>query len=235
MRSGSGRGSGSGNSYLVGMSPVCPPASPPCAHIKSAPAWQALWTCWEGTQSAGESAVPSCSFLGHLCLSQSPRLVSGCTYLGMPDHILLVLSSAHIGSYIYSFTSMRQGETHHVQHACLVQLLNRPDGRYADGRDEELGAALNDDVDELGELAFGVVVLLCITRVSPCSSSPCCPPGFLFLLRPERGDERRNQLTLVFRAPPPTCGSSKSTPKGAAGSRRRARVSASRPRSWSGV
>lgn len=30
---------------LVGISPVWPPASPPCAQIRSAPTWQALWTC----------------------------------------------------------------------------------------------------------------------------------------------------------------------------------------------
>jgi hypothetical protein len=46
----------------------------------------------------------------------------------------------------------------HVDDAVLVQLLNDVLRGDADGRDEELGAGLDDDVDQLVELALGVVV-----------------------------------------------------------------------------
>jgi hypothetical protein len=39
-----------------------------------------------------------------------------------------------------------------------VQLVDDSPGRDADGGDEELGAGLDDDVDELAQLALGVVV-----------------------------------------------------------------------------
>jgi hypothetical protein len=39
-----------------------------------------------------------------------------------------------------------------------MQLLNDLSWGYTDGRDEELGAGLDDDVDELGKLALGVIV-----------------------------------------------------------------------------
>jgi len=46
----------------------------------------------------------------------------------------------------------------HVQDAGLVQPLDDVLGGHADGGDKELGAAVDDDGDELVELAFGVVV-----------------------------------------------------------------------------
>jgi hypothetical protein len=40
-----------------------------------------------------------------------------------------------------------------------VQLVDGPNGGNTDSADEELGLLLNDDVEELRELALGVVVL----------------------------------------------------------------------------
>jgi hypothetical protein len=47
----------------------------------------------------------------------------------------------------------------HVGDAGGVQLVDRPARRHADGRDEELGARLNDNVNQLGQFAFGVVAV----------------------------------------------------------------------------
>jgi hypothetical protein len=46
----------------------------------------------------------------------------------------------------------------HVQDAMGVQLVDDGLGRHSDGRHEELGAGLDDDVDELAQLALCVVV-----------------------------------------------------------------------------
>jgi hypothetical protein len=41
----------------------------------------------------------------------------------------------------------------------LVELVDGPLGGNTDGADEELGTLLDDDVDELVELALGVVIV----------------------------------------------------------------------------
>jgi len=46
----------------------------------------------------------------------------------------------------------------HVEDASAVEAVNDVLGRDADGRDEHLGAGVDDDADELVELALGVVV-----------------------------------------------------------------------------
>jgi hypothetical protein len=46
----------------------------------------------------------------------------------------------------------------HVQDASLVQLLDDGLGGHPDGANEQLGAGVDDDVDELVQLALGVVV-----------------------------------------------------------------------------
>ncbi len=51
----------------------------------------------------------------------------------------------------------------HDEDAGFVELLYCPLRRHADGADEELGLLLDDDVDELGELTFGVIVLYMYT------------------------------------------------------------------------
>jgi hypothetical protein len=40
----------------------------------------------------------------------------------------------------------------------LVELLDDVLGGYTDGADEELGARVNDDINELVELALGIIV-----------------------------------------------------------------------------
>ena len=47
----------------------------------------------------------------------------------------------------------------HDGDACGVELVHGPLGRDTDGADEELGLLLDDDVDELGQLALGVIIL----------------------------------------------------------------------------
>ena len=47
----------------------------------------------------------------------------------------------------------------HNGDARRVELVNGPLGRDADCADEELGLLLDDDVDELGQLALGVIIL----------------------------------------------------------------------------
>lgn len=55
----------------------------------------------------------------------------------------------------------------HVQDTGLLELLDDVLGGDTDGRDEELGAGLDDNVDELIELALGVIV----AAEKPCVSS----------------------------------------------------------------
>lgn len=61
-----------------------------------------------------------------------------------------------VEGFLYVF-----GVAHHVHDgdAGFVQLVDGPHWGNTDGTDEELGLLLNDDVEELGELALGVVVL----------------------------------------------------------------------------
>lgn len=48
----------------------------------------------------------------------------------------------------------------HVEDSVLVQAVNDVLGRHTDGRDEKLGALGNDDVNQLIELALGVIVAM---------------------------------------------------------------------------
>jgi hypothetical protein len=88
---------------------------------------------------------------------------------------------------------LRVADHVHVQDAVRVQLVDDRLGGHADGGHEQLGAGLDDDVNQLAQLALGVVVA---------------------------GDvsfdwDRGATSYLVRRALPPTCGSSRSTPNGA--------------------
>lgn len=46
----------------------------------------------------------------------------------------------------------------HVENASLVELLNNVLGGHTDSTDEEFGATLDDDINELVELSLGVVM-----------------------------------------------------------------------------
>jgi hypothetical protein len=53
-----------------------------------------------------------------------------------------------------------RGRTYvHDQNSCFVQLLNHPFGGHTNGADKELRFLFDDDVNQLGELPLGVVVL----------------------------------------------------------------------------
>ena len=89
----------------------------------------------------------------------------------------------------------------HVEDSVAVEAVDNGSGRNTDSRDKELSAALNDDVDKLVQLSLGVVVAK-IGKKNPISAY-------------DLSHHSAMQTHLVFRALPPTCGSKRSTPKGA--------------------
>lgn len=105
----------------------------------------------------------------------------------------------------------------HIEDAMRVQLVDDLLWWDADGGDEELSAGVDDDVDQFAELALGVVVAASTTLVAAF-------PVLVLI-----------SSYLVFRALPPTCGSSRSTPNGAFLSLRSAFNSAICSLSMSGV
>lgn len=86
----------------------------------------------------------------------------------------------------------------HVEDAVGVELVDDSLWWDTDGGDEELGARLDNDIDELVELTLGVIVA----------------EGMLVIVVPRYGVDK-GRTHLVLRALPPTCGRSKSTPNGA--------------------
>lgn len=104
----------------------------------------------------------------------------------------------------------------HVEDAVLVEAFDDVLGGNTDGGDEQLGARVDDDVDELVELALCVVV----------ASSALA--GVMWAVQTRR-------TYLVLRALPPTWGRRRSTPKGALLSFRYPFSSAICSRSMSGV
>lgn len=85
----------------------------------------------------------------------------------------------------------------HDEDPCLVELVNSPLRRNANGADKELRLLFDDNVNELRELALGVIVL----QSSSISVHHRTAPG--------------TELTLVLRALPPIWGMRRSTPNGA--------------------
>jgi hypothetical protein len=72
---------------------------------------------------------------------------------------LAALGADHVDAEVEALLDVLGVADHvHVEDAGRVQFLDDGFGRNADGADEELGAAVDDDVDELVELALGVVV-----------------------------------------------------------------------------
>jgi hypothetical protein len=76
-----------------------------------------------------------------------------------------------------------------------VKLLDNFLGRNTDGGDEEFGTRVDDDVDQLVQLALGVVIAI------TCQYNIISRPTMI--------------TNLVLRALPPTWGSNKSIPNGA--------------------
>ncbi|UKZ60312.1 uncharacterized protein TrAtP1_001592 [Trichoderma atroviride] len=74
---------------------------------------------------------------------------------------LTALGADDVGADVEALLDVLDVANHvHVQDAGLVQLLDDGLGRHADGTDEQLGAGLDDDVDEAIELTLGVVVAI---------------------------------------------------------------------------
>jgi hypothetical protein len=72
---------------------------------------------------------------------------------------LAALCADHVDAEVEAFLDVLGVPDHvHVEDAGFVQFLDNGFGRDADGADEELGARVDDDVDELVQLALCVVV-----------------------------------------------------------------------------
>lgn len=70
--------------------------------------------------------------------------------LWVTDHVHLDKLAWHMEKFVSWRT--------YVKDAVLVELLNNGAGRNTDSADEELGARVDDDVDELVKLALCVVI-----------------------------------------------------------------------------
>lgn len=69
------------------------------------------------------------------------------------------LSANDIGASIKGLRDVLGVANHvHVENASFVEFLDHGLGSNTDGADEQLGTALDDDVDEFVELALGVVI-----------------------------------------------------------------------------
>lgn len=74
---------------------------------------------------------------------------------------LTALGADDVGADVQALLDVLDVADHvHVQDAGLVQPLDGGLGGHADGADEQLGAGLDDDVDEGIELALGVVIAI---------------------------------------------------------------------------
>jgi hypothetical protein len=91
----------------------------------------------------------------------------------------------------------------HAEDTGTVELLDNGLGGNTDSRDEQASLLGDDDIDELAELALGVVVAVKKHVVS------------LMLIPKGRGSAIGQSSYLVLRALPPTWGRRRSTPKGA--------------------
>jgi hypothetical protein len=77
----------------------------------------------------------------------------------------------------------------HVENSIFVKFIDNGLGRNTDGRDEELSAALNDDVDKFVKLALCVIVTLTVSRHAT-------------IMLPNSKNDRKTYF--VLRALPPT-------------------------------
>ena len=69
------------------------------------------------------------------------------------------LGADQVGADVETFLHVLRVPDHvHVEHAGFVETLDHVLGWDADGGDEEFGAAVDDDADEVVEFALGVVV-----------------------------------------------------------------------------
>jgi hypothetical protein len=83
----------------------------------------------------------------------------GCGYISSVASTLTTLCADHVDTEVEALLDVLGVSDHvHVQDAVLVELLDDVLGGYTDGADEELGARVNDDINELVELALGIIV-----------------------------------------------------------------------------
>lgn len=79
---------------------------------------------------------------------------------------LTALCADHVDANVETLLDVLGMSDHvHVENAMLVELVDDGLGWHTDGRDEQLCARLDDDIDELTELALCVVVAL--KRIRP--------------------------------------------------------------------
>lgn len=102
---------------------------------------------------AGQRALVTLDQLGHSGNEDSGGDIAGVTTA------LTTLGADDINADVESLLDVLGVTDHvHANDAGAVELLDDSLGGNTDGGDEELGAALDDDVDELVKLALGVVV-----------------------------------------------------------------------------
>lgn len=102
---------------------------------------------------AGEGALVTLHQLSHGRNEDCCRDIAGVTTT------FATLSADNINANVQAFLDVLRMTDHvHVQHARLVKFFHHCLGRNANGRDEKLRSALDNDVDQLVELALGVVV-----------------------------------------------------------------------------
>ncbi len=72
---------------------------------------------------------------------------------------LAALGADHVDADVEAFLHVLGVPDHvHVEDAGFVEAVDDVEGGHADGGDEEFGAGIDDDGDEVVEFAFGVVV-----------------------------------------------------------------------------
>jgi hypothetical protein len=117
---------------------------------------------------------------------------------------LTTLGADDINANIQSLLDVLGVSDHvHAEDAGTVELLDNGLGGNTDGGDEKASLLLDNDIDELTELALGVIVAVCEnkTRLARCAQ--------------RKSTGAIGKSYLVLRALPPTWGRRRSTPKGA--------------------
>lgn len=147
---------------------------------------------------AGQRALLALDQLGNGGDEDGSRDITGVTTS------LTTLGADNINANIKGLLDVLGVTDHvHAEDAGTVELLDDGLGGDTDGGDEKAGLFLDDNINELTELALGVVVAICrkktrLARVNNGKSSAAIEGSY-----------------LVLRALPPTWGRRRSTPKGA--------------------
>ena len=145
---------------------------------------------------AGERALLALDQLGNGGDEDSGRDITGVTTA------LTTLGADNINANIKGLLDVLGVADHvHAEDAGTVELLDDSLGGNTDSGDEKASLFLDDNINELTELALGVVVAICRNKTR--------------LACVNNGKSTGREAYLVLRALPPTWGRRRSTPKGA--------------------